>query len=327
MGRAVISTLVVAALFLAYVWTAKEVPPLVAHAPWADDPYDAVISFAFFFVPVLIGLCLLRAPSCRQSQPLPVRRVRELLLACRLTFAIVGATLASEWISVALQARHDAWTLTTAGLVAALTVLTVIALAGLTLVLVALRPVSTLPALAGPTWLQDIASVIEGWSNSFGPMSFLPRGLAKAVRGSIARALTDHPLPPAVGLAVAFGVLIAAVQGQEEGGLAWRPFLLYAVVAGSSMLAFVLGAGWHLRLLGRPTRMSPAVRRVIDAVVAGVASIPVTLALRGALRPMIAALPNRGSERLIEAGVVIAIAVGAGVLGLEAFAGTHKRSA
>lgn len=255
-----------------------------------------------------------------------MRRVHELLLACRLILAIVAATVTSEWISVALRARHDAWTMTTTGLVAALAVLTVIALAGLILVLVALRPVAAAPAEPGPTWLSDIASVVESSSGSFSPISFLPQHSAKALRGSVARMLTDHPVRVALGLAVAFGLFIAASQGLDEGGLAWRPFLLYSVVAGSSMLAFVLGAGWHLRVLGRPTPMSPAVRRLVDAMVATIASIPVTLALRGLLRPLIAVVPKAGPARLIEAGVFIAVVVGAAVLGAETLAGTHNRS-
>ena len=52
-GRAIISSLLAGCAFTAYLWGAKELRPLYVHEPWQDDPYDAVVSFAFICVPLL----------------------------------------------------------------------------------------------------------------------------------------------------------------------------------------------------------------------------------------------------------------------------------
>jgi hypothetical protein len=327
MGRAVLASLVVAGLFLMYVWSAKEIRALYVHTPWADDPYDAAVSFSFFFVPIVAGLCVLRAAACRASEPLPVRRVRELLLACRLALVVVIATLASEWISVMLGVHREAWTVVTLGLVAILAVLTALGTAAMVMVITALPPTTAPRDEPGPTWWSDLALVLENTSWSVGRIGFIPRRLARFLRGPVARALQGHPLSVIASLSLAFAGGIAVSQAFEEGGLALRPFLLYGVVAGTSMFAFLLVAGWHLHLVDRPAHLSGVQRRGADALVAAAASIPVTLALRGQLRPFLALIPGVGPEHLIAAGAVSAAVAGVLVLGVETALRTHSRRA
>lgn len=63
-GRAVLGVPFVGVVFFAFTWIAKELPVLYASEPWQDDPYDAMVSFAMWCVPLLAGLCGLRVPLC-----------------------------------------------------------------------------------------------------------------------------------------------------------------------------------------------------------------------------------------------------------------------
>ena len=57
----VFGTLALALGFLFYTAPVKETPALFDHAPWLNDPFDTVISFMMFFVPLI---ALLVRPSC-----------------------------------------------------------------------------------------------------------------------------------------------------------------------------------------------------------------------------------------------------------------------
>lgn len=54
-----------------------------AHSPWQDDPYDLVISFTQFVIPVLAAATCLRILRCRRDQPLPAVRTSDLLPPAR----------------------------------------------------------------------------------------------------------------------------------------------------------------------------------------------------------------------------------------------------
>ena len=69
-GLAAVMALWTAAGFVVYLWVAKEIRLLYVHEPWQNDPYDAVVSFAFFFVPILAAFCLTRAALCKSAKPL-----------------------------------------------------------------------------------------------------------------------------------------------------------------------------------------------------------------------------------------------------------------
>lgn len=51
-GRAAFGTLLAAAVFLVFTGT-KQIKAVYFHAPWSDDPYDTVLSFTMFFVPLV----------------------------------------------------------------------------------------------------------------------------------------------------------------------------------------------------------------------------------------------------------------------------------
>ncbi len=127
-GLAAVMALWTAAGFVVYLWVAKEIRLLYVHEPWQNDPYDAVVSSAFFFVPILAAFCLTRAALCKSAEPLPVRRARELLIGSRLMLAVAGVTLGAEWMSFALGVERELWDSTTVVMLVALGFMTVVVL-------------------------------------------------------------------------------------------------------------------------------------------------------------------------------------------------------
>ena len=81
--RAVFATLALAAVFFVFTAPVKQVASVYDHAPWLNAPFDTIISFMMFFVPLVALSCLARVSLCRRSEPLPMTRVRNLLRSCR----------------------------------------------------------------------------------------------------------------------------------------------------------------------------------------------------------------------------------------------------
>ena len=81
-GRAIVGAMLVAGLFEVFALGTKELRSLGDHAPWMDDPYDVVTSFAIFFIPIVGALSVVRLALCRRFEPLPLSRVIDLLHGC-----------------------------------------------------------------------------------------------------------------------------------------------------------------------------------------------------------------------------------------------------
>jgi len=254
LGHAVLGSFAVGALFFAFAWIAKEVPSLYVHAPWENDPYDAVVSFALFFVPVLLALGAVRIPLCRRERPLPARRASDLLRASRVLVAIVLIALAAEWASVASGAepsggRTGATTLLTIALLpltaAALTVAHWLWRAG--------RAVGDGAAKdsAALDWLADAIALGEREAARLGRYGYLAQRVLRLIDTEVAHRIRRHRVATAALLSVTFGLAIAAAQALGEGYTA-RAALIVAAVASTGMFAFLIAIGSHLRLVEKP---------------------------------------------------------------------------
>ncbi len=157
-GRAVKGPIVLAVGFVVFIVTAKDVPALYVHEPWQDDPYDAVISFAFLGVPLLTGLSALRGEMCRRAEALPARRVLDLLRLSRVLI-VIALTLGSEWVSVALGVHGEAWTPVTNIVLAVLAALSALTVAAGWQLRRASRACGRTPAPQQPDWLADAATL------------------------------------------------------------------------------------------------------------------------------------------------------------------------
>ncbi|TMB91186.1 MAG: hypothetical protein E6J45_06845 [Chloroflexi bacterium] len=317
-GRAVLDTLLVAAIFAPYALGAKEVPAIYQHVPWRDDPYDAVVSFTVFFVPMLAGLILLRIPLCRNDTPLPVSRVVGLVRACRVTLLAVLLTVGGEWVAVALRAGGSSWDWRTGVAIALLTVVTAAAAVAYFRVQ---RAVKQLPRwrvhdALDPDWIADAVVVAEQLAGWLGPFRTAAVRVLRWLDAHIVDETRRHPITAAATLALLFGLALAASAAREHGPA--PVLLLFVGVAASGMFAFIVSTGTYVGLV-RSVQPSRGVRRrVIDALVVSAASVPVTLAFRDWLGWIAGAETGGvGAARLGRLLIIVAAAVFVIVLAAE----------
>ena len=153
---AVFSAGAAGALVLLLSVMATQDKALRAHSPWQDDPYDVVVSFSLFILPVLLGAGFLRLPACQAAEAMPVTRARDLLRWTRLAAGVAAACVLTEWVSVAARAHAVAWGTPGAALIAALAIATAVAAAAGLLVTRATRLAEPgWQQAAGPDWVDD----------------------------------------------------------------------------------------------------------------------------------------------------------------------------
>jgi hypothetical protein len=68
------AALAVVAFWALFVFSA-ELPAVRAHSPWAEDPYDAVVSFVALLVPSVALLTFVRCQRWRQPAALPASKL------------------------------------------------------------------------------------------------------------------------------------------------------------------------------------------------------------------------------------------------------------
>ena len=306
-------TLLAAGLFVAFAYAAKDIGPLADHAPWQDDPYDAVVSFAIFFVPLAAALAALRALLCRRASPLPLARVVGVTRSCRVVLAAVSVTLATEWVSVGLRADASAWNATTGLLVLALSGTTMVACRSILMLHRAVRGIpSAASGATGPDALADAFTLAEDGSGHLGPLQPPVRVMLRWLEGRAAPAVRGHPVGVAAAFSACFGMVVASGAAIEEG--VGPLLLLFFVVGTCGMYAFTLAAGSYLGVVRAERPLRGSRRRLAIASVVAAAAVPVALGFRDLLWWSIGV--TGADARLDDLFDLVAVA------GLVAFVGT-----
>jgi hypothetical protein len=323
-GRAVVATVAVAGGFVGFAFVGKQLRSLYEHSPWQNDPYDAVVSFAIFFVPLVGGLIVLRAILCRRDAPLPLARVSGLLRACQVLLGAVVVTLLADWASVATRADEASWNSTTGLLVGLLGVATVATALATWLLRGAMRDIPAGDASRpGPDGLADALTLAGRVSWRLGPFQRPARAMVRWLDRSVAVAVRRHPIGAAALFAGIFGLAIAAGASTEEG---IGPVLgLFVGVPACGMYAFTVAAGGYLGLVRAERPLRDTRRRLADATVVAAAAVPVALAFRSSLWWLIGTTDAiAGLEELDVLLVLVATVTFVGVLGVETLAGIHR---
>jgi hypothetical protein len=314
-SRAVGAVLVAAFVFIVFQLPVKQFLGLYDHVPWSDDPYDAVTSFAVFFVPLLAVVCLVRVALCRRDQPLPVERVLGVLRGSRVALGAMAVTLVSDWISVALRANRDAWIAGTGVMIAAIAVLSVVVVYAALSVRRAARLVPRMSDDPPPItdWLSDVLLLAERCTRWLGPLARFGHEVIAWLDRTVVTPIRRFPIAAAAGAALVFGVLLALNTLLREGA---GPALWIDVVVGSTgMFAFLVAAGAYVGLVRTERPANGVRRRAVDAAVIGCLAVPVALGFREWLWRVIgsdAGGPERLAELLAVAAVVTAVIVFAG---------------
>ena len=284
LGRAIVSALVAGAVFSVLTGPVKQIAALYDHAPWLNDPYDTVVSFAMFFVPLLAACCLVRVPSCRRFEPLPLVRVRDLLRGCRVVLGIVAVTLLTEWGSVAIGANRSQWNGATwlqIGLLAVLTALTARAMVDLRRAPALARP-KRADGGPGPDWLTDVVAVAALYIRWLGPLHRSALGALHWIERHLLAGVHRHPLWSAAIAAAAFGAAVGGGQAIAEGYIALAAVLTITLL-GCGMFAFLVAAGSYIGLVRGTTALDGVRRRVLDAGVLTFFGLLAVLAFRNSL--------------------------------------------
>jgi len=310
--NAVVGALSASALFVLFAVISTQDKGVRVHSPWQDDPFDVVVSFTMFLVPVLMAALLVRAQLCRADLPLPARRFNDLLRGARAALAAIGLTAATDWSAAALGEHRSLWGPGGAALLFMLG-LVMLATAGATVVLRRVRPVA--PEAAGPDWVENVLLFAKDRSARLGPLSpaaswFAGRGSAALLHPRLG--IRAHPLGWALLFAAGFGLSLAVVQGVGEdafttAGSAVQAVATFGLIGTAGMFALFVGAGRYLRVVAPvdgTTRRSPVVVAGVTAAV----SVPVTVAFRADL-PWL-------TDNLL--GLIAVMATASGVVALAA---------
>jgi hypothetical protein len=285
-GRAVLGSLALAALFVLATLPVHAVPTMWANGPWSQDPYHVVVSFTVIFVPLVAALCVSRAPLCRRDAPLPTRRARDLLRVSRILVLLVLVMVASAWISVALPAQRFSWTGSTVTAFCDLAVLSAASLWTGTLLWRAFRvPIGE---AGGADWLADVIVLGERVSSRFGVLRVHAPVVLRWIDHRIVNGLRRHRLLTAAIASVVIGIAVATSQGVQEG-YSFGGYLLFFLVTAAGVFAFTTIVGQHLGLVvGVPAEPAAATNAefrdcLIHAAVAASASAPFAIAFRSVI--------------------------------------------
>jgi len=319
--RVIASSLVLATIFAAALYAAKEAPAIYGRAPWLNDPYDTAVTFALFCVPLIVGPSAVRLMATWQ---LPDReapeRLADLLRACGVAMVVVALTLAACWAAVAAGANRTAWNSVTAVQVGALALFSV----GITVCAVGIRragsrlrrdaAVKGPAAQPAPDWLADMIGVGRLLARLGGPAR---RPVTRALDWTDAHVtplVRRHPVGTAAVLASGIGLLVTISQSVNEG---YGPVVavVFLGVVTSGVFAFVVTAGWYLRVI-RTQRAARARGPVLRATVLTAAAVPVALAFRNSLWSLVGVHPRSGvHELLLLLASAALLAFGAGLAG------------
>ncbi|MFD7455021.1 hypothetical protein [Kitasatospora sp. NPDC059827] len=270
-----------AAAFTLFAYLTTQVRVVRAGSPWQDDPYDAVVTFTMFFVPLLGALGGARTLLCRRDRPLPRYRIEQVLRAALVCTLLVAATLATDWAAVAARADRASWDSgTTPWLIASLLPLTGVTVESLLLYRRAIRrlpkPVRGAEDMGGD-WLDDLVPLANLLA---GPRSRAGRALAALIgRGKVLGFVRLRFAPLAAVAAVAAGLLVATGLASGEGWPGVLLFTVEAAVFAGGTFAFVMIGNTALRFAASPPA-SGTRRAARIATTAGASALPASLALR-----------------------------------------------
>ena len=289
LGQAVALSFAAAVLFVVSCVAVKDVKALSAVAPWSEDPYDAFVSFAMFFVAGISVVNAVRIWLCRRAEPLPTSRVDGIIRGFRIIAVVSIATLGAAWVSVLLGPSGSPSSILVDGLIVALGLNTALTVAGVLALAGAQRGLA-LPARddAGDFLGDSVIAARRAATHLPGDGGRVVR-VIDAIDGRVVPPVRRHRLGAAVVVALVFGGGVGLGALAEDDPLVLAA--LMATIGAGGMLAFLLVVGSYLRLV-RPEG-SPAPRpRLVAATVAAGISLPVTVAFRDGLWWLVGSTPE-----------------------------------
>ena len=323
LGRAVFGTLRLAGLFFLFAVPAKQFKGVYVHAPWLNDPFDTVYSFAMFFVPLVAALVIVQVSLCRKAEPLAAWRVRAVVRGCRVTVLVICATLLSCWSSVAVAANRAAWNTVSAILIAALALVTGFAVRiGARLWRLESLGARPAPALGAVDWLGDAVAVARRQAQWLGPLRANALAMLTWGERMLLVRLRRHPLWGAATAALVFALGAGINQGVREGYALSATVLTVALLT-AGIYAFLVLIGAYLGLVASAAPLSGARRRLADGVVGGCVAAVLALAFRNSLWFVVGSKASAAGAAQFALLLALAVALGFAVVVTAEAAGGH----
>jgi hypothetical protein len=309
------ATVACAALFEAVTVLATQLKSVRAHGPWQDDPYNVMVSFALFVVPVLAVMLVARLAS-RRSHPTDAATAtlgdaeRQMLRAALALIVVIDATLIAEWASVLRGAHRAAWNAATGGLLVGAAATTLCA-AALTALLLHNGAARRLRRQWNEDWLGDYASLLDR-----------VRGVGRLNLTAVVTGVRRHAVLVFATASLAGAAAIIGALAYSEG---WTDPALFgwalAVETSSNFCAcMIINA-----VAGVVARPEPGHPRLEVAVVAGCVAVQFAVAFRELIWK---ALTGRSADTLPAlAGVTGGAAVLACAVALVVTAVHRRRTA
>ena len=308
--RPVFGTLLLASVFFFYTAPVKETPFLFDHAPWLNDPFDTVISFMMFFVPLIGLICAPRVLLCRRSEPLPAARIRDVLRGCRVMLAGISLTLLTEWTAVIIRDNRTQWNNATwlqIGLLALMSaadllVIRELARAGLPRDADRLGP-------ASPDWITDAFLFARKHSQMLGPVQRPALTLLSWSDRNLAGKVRRHPLWTALGGCAVFGAGVGISQGARES---YFPSVtaLACILLAAGMFGLLAASGYYLGLIRASTPLRGTRRRLAAATVITCVGVLVPFAVRDHLWWIVGSNPDAaGLAQLLQLLGIFTVAI------------------
>jgi hypothetical protein len=270
----VFASLALTVAFGALTWWTKETRALDLSQPWQDDPYDVLVSLDFAVLPFLAVMIAWRTLLCRRYSVLPARRLVDVLRACSVAVGVCLMTQLGEWVALALGLHRRQWTPLTGLQIAALIAFTSASVGVGLLLATSTRRVRrvTAPA-AAPDWMADLVTLGLLAARRLAGCGVLQRAV-HAFDTQVGGRVRRHPVAAGALLACALALPFPAAKIVFEG---YPPLLvlLSFTLPGAVLFAFVVLAGWSLRLVA-PSR--PHVPRWLPMLVVACSTGPAVFA-------------------------------------------------
>jgi hypothetical protein len=273
------ASLLNAVVFTVFAYVTTQVKAVRHASPWQDDPYDTVVTFTMFFVPIVTALIVMRMLPCRRNRQLTLHRARQLLRAALVSALLVTTTYGTDCAAVIARANRALWDDGTPWLIPALAVASLPT--WVTWVMLA-RTRGLLPRPSDDQvpgdWLDDALEVAELAAARLPP----PAGRIAAwlerrdAAGWIRRRFTL--VVAVMSLCAGLAVATALVRENGFGPLFFSETAWFA--GGMYSFGMISNAVLQLTVQPRRGRVHQAVH---IAIVAGAAALPVSLGLRSSI--------------------------------------------
>ena len=249
--------------FAALSLSTTQIRAIRSVVPWADDPYDAVVSFAMLLLPLVVLVTLVRSVRYRGVREIPGAARRRIHRGAWLAVVAVLAGVASDTIALASGGMPAAPVAATVAVVALLAVTAIVGITATVLLRDAahsagpVAPTTTAPAATEPDAMDDTLALLLD-------ASALLRNRARRASRVLDRAVAAgalflersrlsprrHPMVAALIVALCGGLAAAGWHALVEGP--WASPVAAAIFGGlaaAGILAALGGLSGYLRLV------------------------------------------------------------------------------